>query len=108
MNKLATIEEVWVYINSKYIFNQENYPKIPAEEPARKAFIVNHSLQHMCKSTGKIAAEVETFDHGGQMNNENLKEATVKMFINTLKLASELGINTWDLMNAVPDYMKSK
>ena len=77
----------------------------------RLAFVVNHSHLHMSKSLGKIATELEIGDHLGYFPHQSepvVREATIKMFINTLKLAQELGMTAEDLMSAVPEVMKSK
>ncbi len=59
-------------------------------------------------SHGRISAESESWDHGGTMNEEALREATVKMLINVLKLAEELGILPGELIGSVPRLMRSK
>ena len=98
------------FIGSRYIFSEKSYPLL-AEKPEvqRMAFAINHSILHMSKSLGKIAAECESYDHGhGRPNEDVVKEATVKMLINTLKLADELGMTADDLAKAVPELMRSK
>jgi hypothetical protein len=61
----------------------------------------------MMKSTGKIAAEAEAADHGGEMDQESLKTATTKMLVNVLKLAEELGISGEEVTANVPKVMAS-
>jgi hypothetical protein len=97
------------YIGERYMFTPEHYPVLDQLAPKqRKAFAISHIAHHMSKSLGKISAECESFDHANQLNEASVKEATVKMFINTLKLAQELGMTPEDLMEAVPQLMKSK
>lgn len=98
------------YIDSKYKFNEENYPGFGhlAGKNRRLVFIVRHSQLHMCKSVGKIATEAEAADHGRTISTENLRIATTKMLVNVLKLAEELGMSAEELAAKVPEVMKSK
>ncbi len=100
------------FINSKYVFNEENYPNMKGMDAAQQAmFVLNHSVLHMQKSIGKIAEVCENYDHSGKINETDgakVEEATVKMLINTLKLAHELGLNGEGLAERVPKFMKSK
>lgn len=98
------------YILSKYEFTTENYPKLKKSitPKDKKIFAINHSLMHMNKATGKIAGELEKNDHGGDIDFSALQEATVKMFINVLVLANEIGIDGKRLCKFVPKYMKSE
>lgn len=100
------------FINSKYVFNEQNYPALKGKSPEEKAmFALNHSILHMQKSIGMLAFEAEAYDHTKNydfVHESKLKEATVKMLINTLKLAYELGLTAEKLAEAVPEMMKSK
>lgn len=62
----------------------------------------------MIKSIGRLAGECEQHDHGEQLDDRALKEGVVKIFINTLKLAEELGISAGELVDSVPLLMASK
>lgn len=106
---MTSLDKVMTYITERYRFNDETYPgfsKLTMEEKRR--FAINHSILHMNKSIGKLAAEVESLDHGGGMDEEALRVATVKMFVNTLVLAERLGMDDEQLAGAVPGVMKSK
>ena len=97
------------YIGERYTFTEEHYPGFNKfSEKEQKVFAVRHSHLHMSKSAGKIAAEAETADHGGTMNEEKLCVATAKMLVNALKLAQELGMSAEDLAAKVPEVMYSK
>lgn len=97
------------YIGSRYTFTPEHYPILARlDETQKLAFAVSHSAHHLSKSLGKISAECEAFDHGGELKREALEEATVKMFINILKLAEELDMSAADLCSKVPEFMKNK
>lgn len=74
----------------------------------KKAFALSHSVHHMQKSVGKLAAECERYDHGGKLDDAAIKEGVVKMFINSVKLAEEMGINAEELAASVPTFMASK
>jgi hypothetical protein len=104
----ADLSSLMTFIGERYTFTEEHYPgfdQLSAEQ--KLLFAVRHSALHMMKSTGKIAAEAEAADHGGQMNEENLKVATTKMLVNVLKLAEELGISGDELAVYVPKVMAS-
>jgi hypothetical protein len=94
-------------INSTYVFNEESYPQLKhaTSTNQRLLFVVNHSLLHMQKSLGVIATQCEKYDHQGVNEIENEKHhlelATVKMLINTLKLAEELGMTGEQLSQRV-------
>jgi len=107
---MSSLQELMAFIGSGYVFSKENYPLLAGKSDIQKmAFAINHSILHMNKSIGKIAAECESYDHGhSHLNEDIIKEATVKMLINTLKLADELGMTAKDLFETVPDLMKSK
>ncbi|MHB8651858.1 MAG: hypothetical protein ACYC8S_01850 [Minisyncoccota bacterium] len=97
------------YIGARYTFTPEHYPPLEGvTRDQKKAFAVSHSVYHICKSVGKLAAECERHDHGGAINDAPLKEGTVKMFINAVKLAEELGISAQELADSIPEYMTSK
>ena len=74
----------------------------------RKNFLLKHSLLHINKTTGKIAALCEDFDHNGKLMKEelNLSDLSIKMFINALNLAKEVGLSAKDLLSRGPTFLK--
>src|ERR1700735_3764220 len=46
-----------------------------------QSFAIRHSVLHMAKTMGMLAAECEGFDHGKSMNVVALREATIKMLM---------------------------
>jgi hypothetical protein len=99
----SSLEAVMRQIGERYVYTADQYPLLEGLAPAkRKAFAVNHSVHHMNKSIGKLSSACEAFDHGSPLNEESLREATVKMFIDTLKLAEEIGMTAKDLIEEVP------
>lgn len=101
--------QLMAYVNGKYTFTPEHYPVLQgASAEEVQAFAISHSAHHMSKSLGKISAESEAHDHGGKLDFDALQIATAKMFVNTLRLASELGLNATQLAQMVPEVMKSK
>ncbi|HEX2792735.1 MAG TPA: hypothetical protein VHO23_03415 [Candidatus Paceibacterota bacterium] len=103
----SDLSSLMAFIGERYTFTQEHYPDLDISSRAKQIFAVRHSALHMMKSTGKIAAEAESADHGGEMSAENLKTATTKMLVNVLKLAEELGISGDELAANVPNVMAS-
>ena len=102
------LSSLMTFIGERYTFDEEHYPGFNHLSDQQKLlFVVRHSALHMMKSTGKIAAEAETADHGSSMNSYNLKVATTKMLVTVLKLAEELGISGDELAAYVPTVMAS-
>jgi hypothetical protein len=105
---MNTLEEVMAYINNRYRFTENEYPALRGgvSPDDIAAFAANHTLLHFLKAIGTVAAVCEAHDHGAPLDLIALQAATVKMFINTLKLASELGMSDEELVAAVPTLMK--
>ena len=55
----------------------------------------------MMKSTAVVAAEAEKADHGGKVDMAALETAVVKQLVNTLKLASHMGLTSSDLVASI-------
>jgi hypothetical protein len=106
-NTLKDLQGAIDFIAAKFVFDVASYPLIAKLSPEEKLqFSVNHSLQHMTKQLGKIAAHLEDKDHGGVGNPEALREALVKSFTNVLRLAELLDMNAEMLLAEVPKHMK--
>ncbi len=102
------LSSLMAFIGERYTFTEEHYPNLDKLSPnERHVFAVRHSVLHMMKSAGKLAAEAERADHGGGMSFSELKTATTKMLVNVLKLAEELRIPPEELAVNVPNVMAS-
>ncbi len=103
---IKNLTDAFEYVNSRYIFNEENYPVIGSlTDERKKIFSLNHGLLHILKSANKINDEVP-FEKKGVRNlqwmaqpDEKLgnipliqKTATLKMIVNILSLANTIGI----------------
>ena len=66
-----------------------------------QGFAIRHSVLHMAKTMGLLATECESFDHGTSVNVVALREATIKMLNNTLKLANDLQMSADELAAGV-------
>lgn len=105
--KLSNLQDAIDYIASRFVFDAAHYPLLEKLSPEERLhFSINHSLQHMNKQLGRIAAHLEDRDHGGAGNPELLKEAVVKEFINVLRLSELLNLTADDLYAAIPKYLK--
>jgi hypothetical protein len=103
----SDIEILMKCIGEHYVFTNDHYPNALLETPEQQRhFATAHTLMHMNKALGKIATEVESADHGGQLDVNILHEATLKMLINTLKLAEELGLSAEDIARRTPALLK--
>lgn len=97
-----------VIIGNGFPFTQERYVNGDLSTPEKTlAFAVGHSLKHMAKTTGQIAAETERYDHGGKMDMEKLKIATAKAAVNALNLANALGMSAEELAERIPQVMRT-
>jgi|SRR3989344_3293169 len=105
-----TLQELMDFIGSRYRFSEENYPALAGQSDGQKeVFAINHSILHMNKSIGVLAGECEAYDHGRVWpKGDVVKEATVKMLINSLKLAEEIGMTAEEIFETIPRTMKSK
>jgi hypothetical protein len=92
-------------VNEGYRFDAESYPSLKYTD-VNETFVfgLSHSLLHITKSVGILAAELEGYDHGGSVNRQLLEEITLKQLVNFLKLASHLGITA----SQVSDYVREK
>ena len=78
---MKSLQELMDFIGARYVFSEEHYPGLVGRSYKETViFAVNHSVLHMAKSIGRIAAECEAHDHGGDINNDAIHEATIKMF----------------------------
>lgn len=106
MIELKDLQEAIDFIASKFVFDEMEYPllaKLTPEE--RLQFSLHHSLQHLMKQLGKIAAHLEDKDHGGEGDSEELRRAFMKNFVSTLRLAELLGIDADELLTSIPKYV---
>ncbi len=103
------LQETMDFIRRKYVFSEENYRDMRGMHAGQRIiFVIKHNLLHMVKATGSIATQCEASDHGEAANVDMLLAANVKMLINVLKLAEEMGLTAQQLLDEVPKYMKSK
>ncbi len=90
--------------------DSSRYPELAGMNASeRKNFVIKHSVLHITKTNGKIAAVCEDFDHNRVLSADAEKELealAVKMFINALKLAEEAGVTFETLVQKAPEYIK--
>ncbi len=100
---LKRLHDVMILIKTNYPFNAERYQAFPKGGNATKemAFAADHTLKHVVKSAGALAAELEKFDHSGRFDPEPLRTIAVKQTINALNLANALGITAEELGESI-------
>lgn len=101
MSNQSDLAQLMVKIDLGYQFTNAKYPALNEEN--EHEFSINHSLLHMNKSLGVMAAEVEKADHGDKMDHSELVLATQKQLVNVLKLACHLGITVPDIKKHISD-----
>lgn len=103
------ISQLMEYISKRYTFTGDHYPALQGATAEQTLdFAIKHSALHMGKTLGKIFTECERYDHTGELDLRVIEEGIIKMLINTLKLAQELGLSGEYLGECVPKHMKSK
>lgn len=107
---MKTLQELMEHITHVWKCDPVRYPELEGmNEVQRKNFLVKHSVLHIAKSNGKVAALCEDFDHSQVVNekySEELQTLAVKMFVNSLKLAEEAGLPAEELLKKAPTYIK--
>ncbi len=97
------IASLMAYIGIHFPFTQDHYPNEDLSTPEKVTrFALEHSLDHMVKTTGKIATQKEDFAHGGDMDSHRLQIDTIKMLVTSLNLARALGMTADDVTRMVP------
>ncbi len=94
-------------LRDNFSFTGSDYPTLRSVPPegTKIPFIANHSLLHMMKTQGQLAALIEASDHGSAFDQKAAERVAVKMFTHTLVLASHLGMSADDLISGVPAEM---
>lgn len=104
--ELKNLQEAIDFIASKFVFDETGYPLLAKLTPEEQLqFSLHHSLQHLMKQLGKIAAHVEDKDHGGEGDVEALRRVFMKSFVSTLRLAELLGIDADELLTSILKYV---
>ncbi len=104
------LQEIMDLIGQKYVFNKENYPNMDDSDCGPKLmFAIQHSNLHMQKQLGVLATVCEEYDHTGVRTSQDqakVEGAALKLLINTLKLAQELGYSAETLLEDVEKFYK--
>lgn len=107
---MKTLEELMARIANVWQCDPSRYPELAGmSEEQRRNFLVKHSILHITKTNGKLAALCEDYDHNQKMSvedEENLRVAATKMFVNAVKLAEESGLTAEELLARAPNYVK--
>lgn len=108
--EMDNLQEAIDFIAAQFAFDQESYSTLEKSttEKEKLLFVVNHSLLHMVKSQGRLAAAIEACDHGKELNNFTVHKLTAEMFIHTLRLAEGAGMTAQELLDWVPTLIKAK
>jgi hypothetical protein len=100
--KDITAQQLIDFVHSSTPLTPENYPALEQllGEP-RENFLVGHSLRHVSKSVGKMQGLVETAEHGGKLDKEELKKKIFASSFSLCKLCAILGISGNELIDGV-------
>jgi hypothetical protein len=104
---MMDLQEAMDIIAARYVCSPQNYPALEGKTGQEiHDFSMNHAAVHLMKSLGKIAAQLEAQDHGEKLNQEELREATAKMYINALRIAELQGMTADELLRRVSDILR--
>lgn len=115
MPTLNRVDDLMAYIAEHFPFTPEQYPELglleefTGMESRKLHFKISHSLFHLNKPLGRLAGELEEFDHSKrkQMDDEVLRAATAKLVVSSLNLANALGMSPEELLVQIPKVMKT-
>ena len=96
------------YIQGRYTFTEAGYPALRhLPDELRANFVLSHVIAHTLKSIGSIATLAEAADHSGEAPAaEALREPVLKLVMNSLRLAREIGLTADDVIGGIPALMK--
>ena len=97
------------YVGKQFVFDDVAYPELKGmSEEQKLKFALRHSALHFAKTAGKISEVGERFDHGKEINIEDIKKNIPKALINTLKLAEIVGMTEEEIIRAMEEKYKTK
>jgi len=103
------LDKLISYLTEHFVFDETHYPELKgASEAYRFEYAVRHLALHLAKFGGKVAAVSEDKDHGGEGDNEKLKESVPRLLISALRLAGLLNMTEADLVEAIEKKYKAK
>jgi hypothetical protein len=104
------LQSLMALLAEKWFCTTERYPELALLDSAqRRNFRLKHSVLHITKTAGKLAAVCEAFDHRGTSRigaEDALQIECIAMFNNALNLAREAGLSASDLLARAPLYVK--
>ncbi len=104
-----TLDQLITFIGKHFHFTEEKYPALKgAGDKDRQLFALQHMSLHFSKSGGKIASVLESEEHGGELDFDELRVNTGKMLISVLKLAQLIDMSGADLVKAMEEKYKAK
>ena len=106
---MENLEQLSTHIASVWKCDASRYPELAyLSEEGQRNFRIKHSILHITKSLGKLAALCEDFDHEDadkEGSKEERKKLAIKLFINALKLAEESDVSAKELLEKSPEYI---
>jgi hypothetical protein len=107
---MHTLQELIDHIGKTWVCDAARYPELAGmSEVDRLNFIIKHQVLHLSKTTGKLATLAEAYDHSREglgEASEELRNLATKLFINSLKLAEEVGMSADDLLTRSKEFVK--
>lgn len=101
---MKTLTELMAHIAKVWTCDEARYPELAKlDAVGQKNFRLKHSVLHFNKSVGKLAALAETYDHEGTLSDAEAQLIATKLFVNSLKLAEEVGLSADDLLSRAPE-----
>lgn len=86
------------------------YPETAGmNDDQRMNYLVKHSLLHIGVTVGKISKVCQARDHKKEFTEEErkaLKHEATALFVNSLKLAEEVGLTPEELVAQAPSFVR--
>jgi hypothetical protein len=103
------LNELIAFIAERFRFEAPAYPSL-AGKTAEECLVfgIQHNALHVAKTAGKIASVMESVDHGGSLDAEELRKHVSRSLINTLRLAELVGLTGEEMVRAVEEKYRPK
>lgn len=100
-----TLQELSTIVCEDWPFNKATYPRL--DGPGDHHALV-HAVLHLAKSSGKVAAAVEPYDHGKEVDRDALRDQLGYTLVNLLRTADLAGIAPDELVGVVTRWREAR
>lgn len=92
------IEDLLKLVVEKFPCTENEYPEMQVlDETGKRRFERSHALAHVMKSLGRVAAQLETIDHGVPANKDATQSRICKLMADVMRLAAAFDLTDEDI-----------